>query len=139
LTGDGTGVAALSGIEAPMLGAPTHIDQSAAQSAPASSAPTGVIPMAVRAFFRQAYTDMVRSPSLSALAAVALPGVVGLVVLTALGVRVGYRQAKAGIALRTAKVARFAAPRPLTVVRPRALRVVRPAGLGAGRLLEKAA
>ena len=87
--------------------------------------------------------------SLAALAAVALPGVGGLVILTAAGVRVGYRQAKAGFALRTAGIARFARPGAvplgvvrsgsLVVVRPRALRVVRPGALSAGCLLDKVA
>ena len=73
--------------------------------------------------------------SLAALAALALPGVGGLTILTAAGVRVGYRQAKAGFALRTAGIARFARAGAvplgvvrsgsLVVVRPRALRVVR--------------
>ena len=87
--------------------------------------------------------------SLAALAALALPGAGGLVILTAAGVRVGYRQAKAGFALRTAGIARFARPGAvplgvvrsgsLVVVRPRALRVVRPGALSAGCLLDKVA
>jgi hypothetical protein len=71
--------------------------------------------------------------SLAALAALALPGAGGLTILTAAGVRVGYRQAKAGFVLRTVGIARFARPGPLgvvhsgsiTVLRPRALRVTR--------------
>ena len=71
------------------------------------------------------------------------------------GVRVGYRQAKAGVALRTTGIAHFARPGPLgvvrsgslvvvrprglRVVRPRALRVVRPGALSAGGLLDKVA
>jgi hypothetical protein len=80
--------------------------------------------------------------SLAALAALALPGAGGLTILTAAGVRVGYRQAKAGFVLRTAGIARFARPGPLgvvssgslVVVRPRRLRVVRPGALSAGSL-----
>ena len=87
--------------------------------------------------------------SLAALAAVALPGVGGLMILTAAGVRVGYRQAKAGSAVRTAGIARFARPGSvplgvvrsgsLVVVRPRALRVVRPGAVSAECLLDKVA
>ena len=87
--------------------------------------------------------------SLAALAALALPGAGGLVILTAAGVRVGYRQAKAGFVLRTAGIARFARPGAvplgvvrsgsLVVVRPRALRVVRPGAFSAGCLLDKVA
>ena len=85
---------------------------------------------------------------LAALAALALPGAGGLVVLTAAGVRVGYRQAKAGFVLRTAGIARFARPGavPLgvvrsgsVVVRPRALPVVRAGAFSAGGLLDKVA
>jgi len=46
-------------------------------------------------------------PSLSNLAAAALPGVAGLVAASGLGGFVGYRQAKAGFALRAAGTARF--------------------------------
>ena len=87
--------------------------------------------------------------SLAALAALALPGVGGLVILTGAGVRVGYRQAKAGFVVRTAGVARFAGPGAvplgvirtgsLVVVRPRALCVVRPGALSADHLLDRVA
>ena len=87
--------------------------------------------------------------SLAVLAVLALPGAGGLTILTAAGVRVGYRQAKAGLALRTVGIARFARPgsAPLgvvrsgseVVVRPRALRVVRPGALSAGCLLDEVA
>jgi hypothetical protein len=85
--------------------------------------------------------------SLAALAALALPGTGGLTILTAAGVGIGYRQAKAGSAVRTAGIARFAGPGPLgvvrsgslIVVRPRALRVARPRALSAECLLDKVA
>jgi len=67
------------------------------------------------------------------LAAAALPGVGGLVILTLAGVRIGYRQAKAGFVLRTAGITRFAGPGPLGVVRSGSLVVVRPRGLRVGR------
>jgi hypothetical protein len=47
------------------------------------------------------------SPSLAKLAALALPGVAGLAALTGTGGYLGYRQAKAGFALRAAGTARF--------------------------------
>ncbi len=77
--------------------------------------------------------------SLWALAAGALPGAGGLVIATLAGVRVGYRQAKAGFALRTTGIAHFTRPGPLAIVRPMALRVVRPGALSAEHLLDKAA
>jgi hypothetical protein len=66
--------------------------------------------------------------SLAALAALALPGAGGLTLLTATGVRIGYRQAKAGMALRTAGIAGFANPGsgPLGVARSGSLVVIRP-------------
>ena len=113
----------------------------------APPAPNGAIPMGVRSFLRHALHDLPVAVSVAALAAVALPGVGGLVILTLAGVRIGYRQAKAGFVLRTAGIARFAGPGPLgvvrsgslVVVRPRGLRVVRPGALSAGYLLEKVA
>ena len=69
--------------------------------------------------------------SLAALAALALPGAGGLMVLTAAGVRIGYRQAKAGFAVRAAGIAGFARPGavPLGVVHSGSLIVVRPRAL----------
>ena len=91
------------------------------QVGPASSlpgmappAPSGAIPMGVRSFLRHARElPLPLAVSLAALAAAALPGAGGLVILTGAGVRVGYRQAKAGFALRTAGIARFAGPGPV--------------------------
>ena len=95
----------------------------------APPAPNGAIPMGVRSFLRHALSDLPVAVSLAALAAVALPGVGGLVILTLAGVRIGYRQAKAGFVLGTAGIARFAGPGPLGVVRSGSLVVVRPRGL----------
>ena len=94
--------------------------------------------------------------SLSALAAVALPGIGGLLLICALGMRIGYRQAKALFEVRRAGIACFAGPGPLGVVRSgslialhprasgvrpdrRALRVVRPQVLAADGLQDQAA
>lgn len=55
--------------------------------------------------------------SIAALAALALPGLGGLLVVSALGVRIGYRQAKANFVLQASGIARFAGPGPLGVVR----------------------
>jgi hypothetical protein len=112
----------------------------------ASPAPNGAIPMSLQSFFPHGFSDLPRAASLWALAAVALPGVGGLVILTLAGVRIGYRQAKAGFALRTADIARFARAGPLgvvrsgslVVVRPPGLRVVRPGALSDGSLLNVA-
>ncbi|MEV0670908.1 hypothetical protein [Mycobacterium sp. NPDC050441] len=55
--------------------------------------------------------------SLWALFYAALPGLSGLFVAGVTGVRIGYRQAKAGIALHTMELARFARPGPIGIVR----------------------
>jgi hypothetical protein len=85
--------------------------------------------------------------SLSALAALALPGVGGLLIICVVGMRFGYRQAKALLEVRRAGIACFAGPGPLGVVRSgslialrsRASRVVRPEVQPAASLLEQAA
>jgi hypothetical protein len=48
-----------------------------------------------------------RSAGLSQVAALAVPGVAGMLVLTGAGGLVGYRQAKAGHAVHTTGTARF--------------------------------
>jgi hypothetical protein len=85
--------------------------------------------MGARSFFQQAYCTLPLAASVWTLAAVALPGVGGLVILLLAGVRIGYRQAKAGFAVQTAGISRFARPGPIGVVRPTALRVVRSGAL----------
>jgi hypothetical protein len=139
LAGNATGVATLEGIVAPTFGAAAQLNPDSSVPGMAPPAANGIIPVAVKSFLHQAYKEILRSPSLGALAAVALPGVAGLLILTGAGVRVGYRQARAGFALRTASIARFVRPEPVGFARPRAVRVVRPAGLRAGRLLDEAA
>jgi hypothetical protein len=135
-----TGIAPLGG------SATTHLGQEPPLPE-AGAAPDGIIPLGVREFFQQAFDELRRSPALAALVYAALPGVAGLLIVTGAGVRFGYRQAKAGLALRTAGIARFARSGPIGVVRsgslvyvrPRALHVVRPGALRAGCVLDKAA
>ena len=141
-----TGTATLGGIAASIFSAMSEVGRASSVPGMAPPAPNGAVPMGVRSFLRHAVSDLPRAASLWALAAVALPGAGGLVILTLAGVRIGYRQAKAGFVLRTAGIARFAGPGPLgvirsgslVVVRPRGLRVVRPGALGAGSLPEVA-
>jgi hypothetical protein len=142
MAGNVAGVATLGGITT------TSLSQESALSGLPSLAPHGVIPTgAPPSFLERTVSELLVPASLSALAAVALPGVGGLLIICAAGVRIGYRQAKAGLALRTAGIARFAGPGPLGVVhsgslvalRPRALRVVSPEALRASRLLDQVA
>lgn len=57
--------------------------------------------------YRVGYTDYLRSAGISQVVALAAPGLAGMLVLTGAGGLVGYRQAKAGHAVRTGSAARF--------------------------------
>jgi hypothetical protein len=57
--------------------------------------------------YRIGYTEYLRSAGLSQVAALAVPGVAGMLVLTCAGGLFGYRQAKAGHAVHTSGTARF--------------------------------
>ncbi len=103
-----TGAATLGGIFASVSGAMSEAGRASSLPGMAPPAPNGAIPMGVRSFLRHALPDLPVAVSLAALAAVALPAVGGLVILTLAWVRVGHRQAKADFALRTAGIARFA-------------------------------
>jgi len=70
-----------------------------------------------KSVLEHAVSAIVVPASISALAALALPGIGGLLIVMAAGVRVGYRQAKASLALRVSGIARFAGPGPLGIVR----------------------
>jgi hypothetical protein len=62
--------------------------------------------------------DAVFAPfSLTVLAALALPGIAGLFVVSGAGTMVGYRQARAAMILRAVGIARFVKAGPLGVVR----------------------
>ena len=100
-----------------------------------------------KSFLERAATKLLVPISLWALATAALPGLGGLLIISAAGVRLGYRQAKAGIAMRASGIARFAGPGPLGVVRSgsmialhsRKARVATPPNLKAARFLEQVA
>ncbi len=79
--------------------------------------------------FDRAFGALIVPLSLWALATGALPGLVGLLVVFGAGARVGYRQAKAGFALKVAGIARFAGPGPMGVVRSGSLITVHPKGV----------
>ena len=138
VTGEATGVAPLDVIA---------LGRASAVSGMAPLAPDAAFPIGAGSSFRHVFGELLLPVSLWALAAGALPGAGGLGFITLAGVRVGYRQAKAGVALRTTGIAHFARPGPLgivrpmalRVVRPRALRVVRPGALSAEHLLDKVA
>jgi hypothetical protein len=120
LLGDVTAPVTLGGLAAAGLSA----DLSLSGTAPLTNdgaGPTGALSLlehTVRAFLAPA--------SLSALAALALPGVAGLLIVCAAGMRVGYRQAKAALAVRTTGISRFARQGPLGVVRSGSLVTLHP-------------
>ena len=138
VTGEATGVATLDVIA---------LGRASAVSGMAPLAPDAAFPIGAGSSFRHVFGEVLLPVSLWALAAGALPGAGGLVILFATGTRLGYRQAKAGFALCTTGIAHFARPGPLgivrpmslRVVRPRALRVVQPGALSAEHLLDKVA
>ena len=59
------------------------------------------------ASFRAGYSEYLRNAGVTQMAALALPGLGGILLLTAGGGFIGYRQAKAGHAVRTEGIARF--------------------------------
>ena len=138
--GEATGVATLDVIA---------LGRASAGSGMAPLTAGAAFPIAAGASLRQVFGELLLPVSLWALAAGALPGVGGLVILVSTGARLGYRQAKAGFAVRTAGIASFARSgavplgvvrsAALVVIRPRALRVVRPGALSADHLLDKVA
>jgi hypothetical protein len=73
------------------------------KSPPAFSASNGVPP----ASFRVGYGNYLRTAGVGEMMAVAVPGVTGILVLTGAGGLVGYRQARAGRAVRASGTARF--------------------------------
>ena len=77
------------------------------------------VPMGEQSYFQRAW-EFLRA-SMWALAAVALPGVGGLVIITAVGVRVAYGP-RTGSASRPAGIARFARRGPLGIVRSKLIR-----------------
>jgi hypothetical protein len=92
----------------------------------ASPAHNAIVQSGLGSFLEHTIRALFVPASLSALAAVALPGVGGLLIVCALGVRVGYRQAKALFEVRRAGIACFAGPGPLGVVRSGSLIALRP-------------
>jgi hypothetical protein len=89
-----------------------------------------IIQSGLGSFLENTVTALLVPASLSALAAVALPGIGGLLIICALGMRIGYRQAKAIFEVRRAGIASFAGPGPLGIVRSGSLIALRPRALG---------
>lgn len=86
----------------------------------------GIVPEKVRPILQHTVDAVLAPLSLLVLAALASPGVAGLLLLAAAGMFVGYRQARAASMLRAVGIARFAKSGPLGVVRPGGLIAVHP-------------
>jgi len=127
--------------------AATGLSQDLSLSGTAPMVTEGAGPASALSFLEHTVRAVLAPASLSALAAIALPGIGGLLIVCAAGMRVGYRQAKAVLAVRSTGIARFIRQGPLGVVRsgslvalhPRALRVARPEASRAAPLLEQVA
>ena len=105
-----------------------------------------VVPSGVLSSLKHTISAVLGPASLIALAAAGLPGIGGLLIISAAGMLVGYRQAKAASTLRAVGIARFARLGPLGVVRSGSLVAVRSRASrvrsqhsGAERLLESVA
>ena len=96
----GGGVAGLPAAPRQATAAPPR----ARQPLPASAGSNVTMPATS---YRVGYAEYLRTAGVSQIAALALPGLAGLLVLTGAGGLVGYRQAKAGHVVRPSGVARF--------------------------------
>jgi hypothetical protein len=113
----------------------------------APPAPDAAYPIRAGSSLPRVLGGILLSVSLWALVAAALPGAGGLGLITLAGVRVGYRQAKAGVAVRTMSIVRFARQGPLGIVRSGSLvavhsptsRIVCPEASTADHLLNEVA
>ena len=98
-----------SQVQAPnsiVAGAPPRMREPVPNPAPAPA--TGAVPVDIRAT-RVGYQQYLRTAKASDIAVVALPGLAGLMLMTASGTAIGYRQARAGQVLRHSGAARFMA------------------------------
>ena len=107
VAGPAAGGAAAGGGVAGLPAAPrqaTAAPPRARQPLPASAGSNVTMPATS---YRVGYAEYLRTAGVSQIAALALPGLAGLLVLTGAGGLVGYRQAKAGHVVRPSGVARF--------------------------------
>jgi hypothetical protein len=88
--------------------------------------PEAVLPSGVLSSLERTISAVLVPVSLAALALACLPGSAGLLIISAAGMAVGYRQAKAAATLRAVGIARFARLGPLGVVRSGSLVAVHP-------------
>jgi hypothetical protein len=86
---------------------PVNVETNVRKAPPPANAPTEMHSSLPPSSFRVGYVEYLRTAKMSQIALVAVPGGIGLLALTGIGGLVGFRQAKAGRAIRNADVARF--------------------------------
>ncbi len=106
---DGSGAAPRPGTSAapPRTSSGTQRKNEPAKPPEPNSAAFGASNGAVPASYRAGYGSYLRTAGVGQMAAVAVPGVTGILVLTGAGGLLGYRQARAGRAVRAGGTARF--------------------------------
>ena len=119
-TGDIAGHPTLGGV------ATAGVSDELSVSAVSPLVPQAVAPSGVLSSLKRTITAVLVPVSLAALALACLPGSAGLLIISAAGMAVGYRQAKAAATLRAVGIARFARLGPLGVVRSGSLVAVHP-------------
>lgn len=126
-------------VTTPAVIAPVHLVADAPATVTAAQAEAGSSVWDTPLKVAKALGDVLKSISLWELAALALPGLFGLAMLTGAGVGAGHRQARVGFALQIGEMARFARPGPLGLVRARTRPVAGRRAASARRSLDKAA
>jgi hypothetical protein len=86
---------------------PTHLITPASTERQAPPAAPAGNELLAAPTYRMGYVDYLRAAGLGEVAAVAVPGVTGMLILTSAGGLIGYRQARAGRAIRAGGPARF--------------------------------
>ncbi|HYZ66890.1 MAG TPA: hypothetical protein VE666_03635 [Mycobacterium sp.] len=99
--------AGLGGVGAAAPAAPQNVIAEPKMVREPPPASVGSNAQALNSSYRIGYAEYLRNAGLSQVAALAVPGVTGILVLTGAGGLVGYRQAKAGHAIHTSASARF--------------------------------
>jgi hypothetical protein len=102
--GGGGGPAPANPVSPPLPRAVTAELPAGRNPLPANVGSNALVPASTH---RIGYTEYLRTAGIPQVAALALPGLAGMLVLTCAGGMVGYRQAKAGLAVRTGGTARF--------------------------------
>lgn len=136
----GAPVHATTPLDAASIGGPEN--RAGTVSAVSTTSPVAAAPQKpdesavsrVSSFIGDVTRKLLESPTLMALAIAALPGLAGLLVLTAGGVRLGYRQAKARVAIQVHGIARFVVTETAAGGRCGALVLLRPRAWSAREL-----